>query len=179
MYSTTLDAFSGIRRPPSLPTVAYPRDVTTSRRADAQIQKDIQDELLLEPNIPPASIGVSVSEGVARLTGTVDGESDRRLIETAVRRIAGVQRLLVKLASNPSARVPRPDGDIERECRDVLRSLTDGSGSPIEVMVSNGWVNLSGSVVNAYDRWLAEEKVSDVPGVKGVNGQIRVGPAVW
>lgn len=179
LYSDAPERFFGSRGRRALPPADSDHIDMTSQRSDAQIQQDVKDELQMEePIIHAANIGVTVTDGVVTLTGTVDDAQDQGLIKAAARRIAGVRSLSVELKTNTPALTSRLDGDIERECEDVLRSLTDRAHYQIEVIVSNGWVNLSGHVARGYERWLAEAKVSDLPGVKGVNGQLKVDPVV-
>lgn len=78
--------------------------------------------------------------------------------------------------------VPEPgvstDDDIARECEGVLANMLPRSDYAIQVMVSNGWVTLSGDVALGGERWNAETTVSDLTSVRGVNCQIKVRPAV-
>jgi osmotically-inducible protein OsmY len=143
-------------------------------RDDAQIQQDVMDELRLESTIEAASIGVEVKNGIATLTGRVDGHGEKWLIEAAARRIAGVQGLAVMLEIIESEPGVRTDDDIRRDCEHALGMTDLAAHQAIKVMVSNGWVTLSGEVKWGYERWTAEEIVGNLPGVTGINGQITV-----
>jgi osmotically-inducible protein OsmY len=72
----------------------------------------------------------------------------------------------------------RTDDDIRRECEHALGMTVAGANQAIKVMVSNGWVTLSGDVAWGYERWTVEEIVSHLMGVTGVNGQIKVRPQI-
>jgi len=145
-------------------------------RSDKQIRLDVIDELQSEPSIDAESIDVDVKNGVVTLTGCVDSNGGEWLIESAARRIAGVKGLSVKL----EIVVPEPgictDDDIRRDCEHALATTVSGANHAIKVMVSSGWVTLSGDVAWGYERWIAEEIVSSLIGVNGVNGQIKVNP---
>lgn len=145
-----------------------------STMSDERIRRDVIGELQSEPTIDMTAIDVHVKSGVVTLTGNADGLGDKWLIESATRRIAAVKGLAVALV----VIVPEPgvqtDDDIRRECEHALGLTTPGANHAIKVMVSSGWVTLSGSVAWGYERWSAEEIVSQLTGVNGVNGQLKV-----
>jgi osmotically-inducible protein OsmY len=47
----------------------------------------------------------------------------------------------------------------------------------LKVEVENGWVTMSGIVDRSYQRACAESDARKVPGVAGVNNNIRLAPA--
>jgi osmotically-inducible protein OsmY len=147
-------------------------------RSDGQIRRDIIDELQSEPTIDATSIGVHVKDGVVTLVGRADGEGDKWLMEAAAQRIAGVKSLAGALEISVPEPGMRTDDDIRRECEHALGMTVPGANHAIEVMVSSGWVTLSGTVSWGYERWAVEEIVSTLMGVNGVNGQITVRPLV-
>ena len=73
-------------------------------KTDIQLQQDIENELLWDPKVNSAQIGVTVEEGAVSLLGTVDTYAARSAAEGAARRVAGVrtvaQDLKVKLLSD-------------------------------------------------------------------------------
>lgn len=103
----------------------------------------------------------------------VDSDGERWLIESAARRIAGVKGLLAQLTVF-AADVTPDDDDIARDCERVLEGLTPRDDYAIGVMVSHGWVTLSGDVAEGYERRIAETAVSSLLSVHGVNSQVRV-----
>ncbi|WP_334189252.1 BON domain-containing protein [Noviherbaspirillum sp.] len=147
---------------------------TGIKRGDEQIRLDIIDELRLEPSIDADSIDVDVENGIVSLTGCVDSNGGEWLIESAARRIAGVGSVAVHL----KIVLPEPgictDDDIRRDCEHALATTVMGENHAIKVRVNSGWVTLSGNVACGYERWTAEEIVSSLIGVNGVNGQITV-----
>jgi len=67
----------------------------------------------------------------------------------------------------------------DRICEDVQQRLTDDpyvDASDIEVVVKEGEVTLSGTVLDRYMKRAAEDAVADLPGVRDVHNQIRVQP---
>lgn len=142
-----------------------------------RIERDVKDELAMEPTVRASAIGVAVKDGVATLTGVVDGDSERWLIEAAARRIAGVKSLSVHLSTFVPSIVPA-DEDIALDCERVLDGLTPRGDYAIRVMVSHGRVTMVGDVVEGYERRIAEMEISSLLSVHGVNSQVRVRPAV-
>jgi len=131
-----------------------------------------------EPTIHATAIDITVNDGVVTLEGDVDSAGEQWLIETATQRIAGIRRLSSQLKiimTNPGLHA---DSDISRNCEDALSNVIPQFGFPILVRVSHGWVTLTGDVTWGYERWIAETAVSDLPGVCGVNCQIKVKPGL-
>ena len=156
---------------------AAPRGATTDKaaRTDSQIERDVKDELAMEPTVYGSAIGVAVKDGVATLTGTVDGDGERWLIEAAARRIAGVRSLSVHLNTFVPGIVPA-DEDIALDCERVLGGLMPRGDYAIQVMVSHGRVTMVGNVAEGYERRIAEVEISSLLSVLGVNSQVQVRP---
>src|SRR5437899_10418801 len=81
-------------------------------RTDAQIQRDVLDELKWEARVQPNEIGVVVKNGVVALTGWVDSYTKRWAAEEAAHRVRGVKAV----ANDIEVRLPgsseRTDADI-------------------------------------------------------------------
>jgi osmotically-inducible protein OsmY len=178
LYSDVLKRIFGRRQKHTLLSTPLGAKLAKPARSDAQIKQDVKDELRSESTVRASAIDVQVKVGVVTLTGPVDGDGEQWLIETAARRIAGVERLSVNFKTVAPEPGVRTDDDIARECEDVLATLIPESDYVIQVMASNGWVTLLGEVAWGYERWIAETKVSGLPGVCGVNSQVKVRPTV-
>jgi osmotically-inducible protein OsmY len=142
-------------------------------RTDMQIEQDVRDELKMESSVRAAAIDVQVSDGVVTLSGVVDGEGERWLIEAAAKRIAGVRKILTRMTVF-SPDITPADDDIAHDCERVLSHLTPKDDYTIAVQVSKGWVTLSGEVAEGFERRIAETEVSSLLSVLGVNSQVRV-----
>lgn len=178
-YLELLSEFFGVHREhATLPSHGLDAQPTNPTRTDAQIAQDVKDELGLEPSVCASAIEVRVKDGVVTLTGYVERDSKRGFIETVVQRIAGIKSLSTNLKIIVPESGVSTDDDIEHECEGVLANVLPRSDYTIQVMVSNGWVTLSGNVAVAGGRWIAETAVSDLTSVRGVNCQIKVRPAV-
>ncbi|TFW08124.1 BON domain-containing protein [Oxalobacteraceae bacterium OM1] len=146
--------------------------------ADQQLRNDVNDELRCDPALHTHSVVVEADKGLVTLTGSAEDQHENALIEAAAWRIAGVTSLSNRLRlAEPSTCAPQ-DEDIRQASEDVLNTPGLLSGHAIAVSVSAGWVMLTGNVARGEQRSKAEEAISRVPGVRGINGQITVRPAV-
>jgi osmotically-inducible protein OsmY len=68
----------------------------------------------------------------------------------------------------------RSDSTIHEEICETLRANPDLDASEIEVTVDGGEVTLTGSVESRDARWLAEDLVESVTGVRAVHNRLRV-----
>lgn len=146
-------------------------------RTDMQIEQDVRDELEMEPSVHAAAIGVQVKDGAVTLNGVVDGAGERWLIESAARRITGVRDIVGQLKIFAPDLAP-VDDDIALDCERVLGRLTPKTDYAVGVMVSHGWVTLSGNVAEGYERRIAETEVANLLSVRGVNSQVTVRPSI-
>ena len=147
-------------------------------RSDADIKRDIEDELMSDPNINRTDIAVAVKSGVVTLTGFVRSYAEKFAAERAAKRVAGV----VGVANDLEVRLPqtdeRPDPEIARDVVADLKIWLPNSSEHIKAIVKNGWVTLEGEVEWNYQRDYAERAVRWIKGVKGVSNLIRLQPRV-
>lgn len=142
-------------------------------KTDMQIEHDVRAELEMEPMVRAAAVGIQVRDGVVTLTGVVDGVGERWLIESASRGIAAVKDVVGQLKVF-APDVTTADDDIAHDCERVLERLMPKTDYAIGVMVSHGWVTLSGNVAEGYERRIAETEVGNLLSVHGVNSQVKV-----
>lgn len=73
-------------------------------KSDMKLKQDIEDELLWDPKVNAAQIGVSVDKGAVSLLGAVDTYAEKWAAEDATKRVNGVrtvaQELTVKLLTD-------------------------------------------------------------------------------
>jgi osmotically-inducible protein OsmY len=145
-------------------------------RTDAEIERDVKEELKWEPDLDATDIAVSVKDGVVALTGFVKSYIDKYEAENAAKRVAGV----VGIANDLEVRLPavdeRPDPDIARDAAAAIKSQLPISSENIKIVVKNGWVTLEGTVEWQYQRSTAETAVRRIKGVKGVTNVILLKP---
>ncbi|AGA26358.1 BON domain-containing protein [Singulisphaera acidiphila] len=137
-------------------------------KTDAQLQKDVMDEIKWEPCATAAQIGVSAANGVVTLNGTVGTYTEK----WAVEKVQGVkviaQEITVKLEGIHT----------QTDAETALTSLKWHVWGPndIQAIVSQGWVTLKGQVNWEYQRSAAYDSVCFLPGVKGVTNEISLKP---
>jgi osmotically-inducible protein OsmY len=142
-------------------------------KTDAQLQKDIIDELRWEPRISEREIGVAVKAGVVSLMGSVPSFADKYLVETVVEGFAGVKAIANDLAVKlPSASV-RTDTEIAHQVVNAL--LWDVSvPAGVKARVGDGWVTLEGNVDWAFQKDAAYRAVRNLTGLRGVTNAITI-----
>ncbi|MEO6357704.1 MAG: BON domain-containing protein, partial [Ferruginibacter sp.] len=60
-------------------------------KSNAELQKNVQDEISLTPMLNPAEIGVTAKDGLITLTGVVDDYSKKLAAENAAKKVKGVK----------------------------------------------------------------------------------------
>jgi osmotically-inducible protein OsmY len=147
-------------------------------RLDADIKRDVEDELKWDPGIDSTDIGVAVHNGVVTLSGFVRSYGQRTQAERDAKRVAGV----VGVANDIEVRLPvidqRPDPEIVRDAVSALKLELPFSSENIKVVAKDGWLTLEGTVEWNYARERAESAVKNIRGVKGVTNSIDVKPKV-
>jgi osmotically-inducible protein OsmY len=145
-------------------------------RSDSDIERDVKDELVWDPDLDATDIAVSVKKGVVTLTGFVKSFTDKYEAEAAAKRVAGV----IAVANDIEVRMPsvdeRPDPEIARDAVAAIKSQLPLSSEKIKIVVKNGWVTLEGEVEWQYQRSTAETAVRRIKGVKGVVNSIQLKP---
>jgi osmotically-inducible protein OsmY len=145
---------------------------------DADIRRDVEDELRWDPDIDATDIAVTVKSGVVTLAGFVRSYMQKYQAEVDAKRVAGV----VAVANDLEIRLPgvdeRPDPDIARDAVERIKTELPFSWEKIRVIVKSGWVTLEGEAEWNYQRDRAETAIRRVRGVKGVTNLIMLKPRV-
>jgi osmotically-inducible protein OsmY len=145
-------------------------------RTDAEIERDVKEELRWDPDLDASDIAVSVKNGVVTLTGFAKSFTDKLEAEAAAKRVAGV----VGVANDIQVSLPtsdeRPDPEIARDAVAAIKSQLPISAEKIKVIVKNGWVTLEGEAEWQYQRTTAESAVRRIKGVKGIINSILLKP---
>jgi osmotically-inducible protein OsmY len=142
---------------------------------NSELQKDVQDAISWEPLLNAAEIGVTVSDGIVTLTGTVDSYLKKQEAEDAAKNVSGVKAVVEKLEikfTNSSAK--KDDNDIANE---VIHAYTLNSQVPhdkVKVKVEQGWVTLEGELQWNYQREAAKDAIKNLLGVIGVSNNITI-----
>lgn len=147
-------------------------------KTDAQLKADVTDELRWDPAIKATHIGVMVDKGIVTLTAHLDSFAEKRAIEHAVRRVAGVRGIAMELDVKLASAHRRSDSEIAQAAAEALRLNSLVPESRIKVEVENGWVTLTGEVDWGYQFAAAEQCVRPLAGVRGLFNEIVVRPRV-
>jgi len=143
-------------------------------RTDAEIQKDVLDELDWDPEVEVTDVGVEVDDGVVTLTGTVDSFLKKWAAERAALRVDGVRAVVNHIEVVPKGIGMRTDTDIARAVATALEENPSVPTDRVKVRVEEGRVTLEGEVDWHYQRREAEESTRRVAGVKSVINLITV-----
>jgi osmotically-inducible protein OsmY len=148
----------------------------TATRTDADVQRDVLEELRWDARVQPNEIGVAVKDGIVTLTGWVDSLVKKWAAEEAALRVRGVRGVANDIEVRLPVSAERTDADIAAS---AIRALEWDAAIPpdqVKVAVSKGWVTLEGEVEWHYQRRDAESAVRRLTGVRGVTNLIRVKP---
>ena len=125
-------------------------------RSDLEIKRDVEDELMSDPDVVATDVGVAVKDGVVTLTGFVRSFRQRRTIEEDVKRVAGV----IGVVNDIEVRLPiihhRPDPEIARDMVEAIKHALPFSWEKIKIIVTDRWLTLEGDVEWQYQRDLAK-----------------------
>jgi osmotically-inducible protein OsmY len=145
-------------------------------KSDADLKREVEDELNWDPEVDATDIAVSLHEGVVTLAGFVRSYSQKVMAERAAKRVAGVRAVANDLEVRLPATDERPDPEIVREALTALKAELPYSSENIKVISRGGWIMLEGNVEWNYARAEAENVVRRVRGVRGVTNEIAVKP---
>jgi osmotically-inducible protein OsmY len=143
-------------------------------KSDAQLQSDVQEELVWDPSVGRSEIGVACKNGVVTLSGQVANYAQKYAAIKAAERVSGVKVVADELAVNVPFSFKRTDMEIGHAVADALRWDVEVPDSRIKARVDEGWVWLDGEVEWAYQRSAAERAVRYLTGVKGVTNSITI-----
>lgn len=147
-------------------------------KSDAQLQRDVLDELSWEPSVDAAHIGVSVKDGVVTLSGHVSSYAEKFGAELAARRVYGVKAVANELEVRLPGSSVRTDEDLAAAAVKALESNVFVPPNTIKPIVRDGWITLEGEVEWAYQKNAAESAVRYLTGVRGVTNLITIKPRV-
>ena len=144
-------------------------------KTDIQLKQDIEAELLWDPQVNAAQIGVSVEHGAVALSGQVDSYASRWAAEDATKRVSGVLSVSSGLGVNVRPEHQRSDSEIAATANSALDwDIFVPTG--VTAKVERGWVTLEGQVHWNYQRHSAERAVRHLMGVTGVFDSILLVP---
>lgn len=137
-----------------------------------EIEQDATTALIQDPATEPWEIDVTVDGNTATLTGVVDTWQEKHLAGEVVKGVRGVADLRNEITVDYDWRGDRSDGEIQGEIEGMLRDDVHVDDGLIAVSVTDGKVQLAGTVGSAaerrqakYDAWVAGVTDVDVSGL--------------
>ncbi|AXY74171.1 BON domain-containing protein [Paraflavitalea soli] len=147
-------------------------------KTDAQLQKDVMDELKWHPYLQAAQIGVAAKNGVVTLSGTVVTFGQKLEAERAAKKVAGVKALAEEIQVSLPHSYQKTDSELAEAVLNALKWHSAVQEEKIKVSVEKGHVKLEGTVDWEYQKTSARMAVENLMGVRSVMNSITVQPAV-
>ena len=144
-------------------------------KTDAQLQKDVMEEIKWEPSVKGAEIGVSAAHGVVTLNGTVATYAEKCAAEKAAQRVQGVKAIAEEIQIKPYGIHVKSDAEIAEAAVTSLKAHV-WVPTDIQATVEHGWVKLKGVVNWEFQQRAAADAVRFLGGVKGVSNDITLKP---
>jgi osmotically-inducible protein OsmY len=158
----------------NIPSQFDPHLQESAMRTDADLCRDVTEELRWTPTLDEKDIAVKVSEGVVTLTGYVKSLEEAHAAERAVKRVAGVRAIANDLEVRLPSSSALPDPEIARSAASAVEHELPHSAHLLRIVVHDGLVTLEGLVDWQYQKERAEECVRKLPGVRAVSNLIAL-----
>ncbi len=143
-------------------------------KTDAQIQRDVIEELRWDPSVSTAEIGVAAKTGVVTLSGQVNSYAKKYAAVRAAERVAGVRAIAEDINVVLPMSFKRTDTDIAHTVASTLKWDVQVPDEKVRARVDDGWVWLEGEVEWQYQSAAAERAVRNLTGVRGVTNLLQI-----
>jgi osmotically-inducible protein OsmY len=141
-------------------------------RNDELLRGQIRHAFLLDDRLSEQPIEVTVQNGIATLTGTVQSHNRKLAAQLIAASFDPCRGVANELEVKPPGHVP--DERVAEYVRAALDAHADITRETITVSVSNGVVTLSGSAASYWNRTLAEDVALGSKGVCAVKNLLVV-----
>ncbi len=145
-----------------------------AHKSDTQIQRDVLDELRVDPRVVEASVGVTVAHGVVTLTGLLSSWAMKMAAQEAAHRVEGVLDVANDLELQLPGLGAPSDTELAEHVRRVLSEDLELPAQRIHTTITRGMVTLGGEVDSAGQRDEAARAVRRVRGVTGLSNRLAV-----
>ena len=147
-------------------------------RSDADVKRDVEDEIRYDADAESTDIAVSVDGGVLTLTGSVPNYRQKLHIETLAKRISGRTRVANEIQVRFGASDSRCDAEIACDLIANLNEELPFSCGRIKSTVKGGWITLAGEFEWNYQQLRASDCAWRVNGVAGIKECISLAARV-
>lgn len=148
------------------------RDDKYAAKSDNEIHDAIKDALIYDPRVDSTGVRIDVSGGIATLRGSVDHLRANRAAEQIARDTVGVLSVENRLRVRPATHYGDPL--IEDNIQSAMERDPYLERNEITAEVINGTAYLYGTVDTYFEKGQADDVVSRVAGVTGVNNNLNV-----
>jgi osmotically-inducible protein OsmY len=146
----------------------------TIRRSDKEVQTNVTDELLYNPSIDAAHLGVTANDGVVTLSGTVGSVPEQHAAKRTATRVWGVKAVTDDMTVRDPGTSGAKDADIAEAARQMLSWAVDVPSGTVKSGVRDHTITLSGAVTWQYQREAAARTVMYLKGVTAVKNAISL-----
>ncbi|RMF39701.1 MAG: BON domain-containing protein [Planctomycetota bacterium] len=140
--------------------------------SEIALQEMIQADLAADPRVSSQTITVTIQDGVATLSGTVQSFRRKLAAQQIVQSYQGVRDVRNELAVEPA--MAESDEEVAEAVRNALNSSADVTKEAITVAVNAGTVTLTGNAGSVWERTVAEDVARGVRGVRDVVNLILI-----
>ena len=147
-------------------------------KTNAELQRDVLDELLWDPSINAANLQVAAADGTVTLSGSIASYTEKWAAKRATQRVRGVVSVVNDVEVRLAPEDERTDADLAGTASDALRWNRLVPDELISVSAAHGRLTLTGDVPYHYQREAAYNAVRTLVGVRDVNNHIRIKPSV-
>jgi osmotically-inducible protein OsmY len=145
---------------------------------DHQLKTDVLAELAFEPTVSADHIGVTARDGVVTLSGHVESYWQKLAAETAAGRVKGVKAIAEEIEVRMPLHIKRSDDEIAAAAVNRIAWDVSVPSDAVKIKVEKGFVTLTGTVDQHYQKDAAAWSIQSLMGVTGIANQIAVKPKV-
>ena len=147
--------------------VRYPAEIKMS---DEEIAKRALSVLKWHAQIPEDRVRVTVQKGWVNLSGTLEWQYQKKVVEDEIKKLLGV----IGVTNSITVKSPVEAPDIKKKIEAALARNAHFEAKGIRVAVSNNRVCLEGHVNSWEDHDIVESAAWSVPGVQAVDDRLTV-----
>jgi osmotically-inducible protein OsmY len=141
--------------------------------SNAQVTRDVLDELLWDDTIDASRITASADDGRVVLGGKVNFFHEKWNAGEDAWRITGVRDVVNEIEVDLSTR-DLLDDDLASSARAALDANGLVPKGEVKIAVTDGWVAMTGNVHHYYERQAAEHVVRHLRGIGGFTDDVTV-----